>query len=102
MDERDRERVIVDQDASTPPTHVERETTIIHTGDRGGGSGALIAAVVLLLVVGAVLFFLFGGLERTAEETDINVNVETPEIKLPDVDIDLPEAPVEPADGNSQ
>ena len=100
MDERDRERVVVDEGAAPPP-RVERETTIIHTGDRGGG-GMLIAVVALLIVVGAVLFFLFGGLERAADETDVNVNVETPEIKLPDVDIDLPEAPAEPTDGNGQ
>ena len=99
MDEPE-ERVGVEREA--PPTRVERETTVIHTGDRGGGGG-VIAAVVVLVILGALLFFVFGGgLEQAADKTDINVNVETPDITLPDVDVDLPEAPAEPADGNGQ
>lgn len=97
MDERE-ERVTAEPQAQ--PTRVERETTVIHTGDRGGGGG-IIAAVVALVVLGAILFIVFGGgLERAADETEINVNVETPDIKLPDVDVDLPEAPAEPGSGN--
>jgi predicted metalloprotease len=102
MDERDRER----HDPDAVPPRVERETTVIHTGGRGGGGGTgLIVAIVLLMILAAVLFFVFGGgLERTADQTDVNVNIETPEIKLPDIDVDLPERPSEPAEpaGNGQ
>ncbi|WP_129793747.1 type II secretion system protein [Sphingosinicella sp. CPCC 101087] len=102
MDERDRERR--DPDPAEP--RVERETTVIHTGDRGGGGGTgLIVAIVLLMILAAVLFFVFGGgLERAADETDVNVNIDTPEINLPDMDVDLPQGPSEPTEpaGNGQ
>jgi hypothetical protein len=101
MDERDKERDVVDETAAPAP-RIERETTVIHTGERGGGGG-LVAAIVVLILAVVVLFFVFGGgLERAADETDINVNIETPEIKLPDIDIERPEAPAEPAGGNGQ
>jgi hypothetical protein len=100
MDEPDREKVV--DETAAPPTRIERETTVINTGDRRGGGG-VIAAVVVLVVLAAILFFVFGGgLQQAADETDININVDTPDITLPDVDIDMPEAPAEPSDGNGQ
>ncbi|MGZ8282650.1 MAG: hypothetical protein ACXWUN_06815 [Allosphingosinicella sp.] len=93
MDDRDPERVIIEE----PAPRVERETTVIHTGDRGGGSGVLIAVVLLILVVVGAFFFFGGGLEKAVDQTEINVNVETPDINLPDVDLTLPERPAEPA-----
>ena len=72
---------------------VERETTIIHTDtDRGRGSGPVIA-IVLILALAALLYFLLagGGLNRAADEVGVNVNVDAPEVKLPDIDINVPE-----------
>lgn len=83
MDERER------------PVEVERETTIINTGERSGGGGA-ITAIVVLVVLGVLAFLFFGGyLQRAADEVDINVNVEAPNVELPDIDIDT--TPSEPA-----
>ena len=76
---------------------IERETTIIQTGERGGGA-RLIIAIVLLAIVGALAFVYFsGGLRRAAEEVNVNVNVGSPELKLPDINITPPTAPSEPA-----
>lgn len=75
-------------------------TTIIHTdGDRGGGGGVLLAIVALILLA-VLLFFLFGGgnLGRTADEGDVNVNVDAP-IEVPDVNVNLP--PIEEPAGNT-
>lgn len=61
---------------------VERETTIIHTGDGDRGSGGTIAAVLLLLAVIGLLLYLFGGglFGGGGETTDIKVDVETPSV----------------------
>jgi len=63
-------------------------TTIIQTDrDRRGGSGALLA-IVALLVLGVLLFLLFGGgLGRGGDEGDVNVNIDAPEITMPDVEV---------------
>ena len=100
MSDPDRERIVVEE---TPP-RVERETTVIDTGGRGGGGGA-IAAIVLLLVVVVLAFLFFGGyLNRAADEVGVNVNIETPDVQAPDIDVNLPpapaEEPAEPANGN--
>lgn len=98
MDERE-ERIVVEE---TPP-RVERETTVV-TGD-GGGGGGLIAAVVLLLVVAVLAFLFFSGtFNRAADEVGVNVNVETPEVKLPDIDVNVPppaSQPSEPAENKN-
>ena len=75
-----------------------RETTVIQTGERSGGGG-LIAAIVVLLLVGALAFFFFsGGFEKATDDIDVNVNVDAPEIKLPDIEIDTtPAQPAQPA-----
>lgn len=90
MDERER------------PVEVERETTIIQTGDRG--SGGTIAVVLVLLVVVVGLFLFFGGyLQSAADDADININVDMPKVELPDVSIEAPSAPApEPAESNAQ
>lgn len=65
---------------------IERETTIIQTGERS--SGGLIAIVILILALAVLLFLFFGGyFERAADEVGINVNVEAPEIRVPDVEV---------------
>ncbi len=65
-------------------------TTIIQTDggrDRGGGGGVILA-VVLILALLALLYFIFGGsLNRTADSVGVNVNIETPDVKMPDVDL---------------
>ena len=80
---------------------VERETTIIQTGERNGGGGGVVAAVVALFVLGALAFFFFGGyFEKAADEMDVNVNVEAPNVELPDINIEPPSAPSQPANSN--
>ena len=100
MDERDPERVVI---VDEPAPRVERETTVIQTGDGGGGGGGVILAVVLLVIIaiGAFLYF-GGGLERTADKVDLDVNVAAPKVDLPDIDIDVPEQKSPPAEGNGQ
>jgi hypothetical protein len=80
---------------------VERETTVIQTGERSGGGGA-VAAIVALVVLAVIAFLFFGGyLERAADEVDVNVNVETPKVELPDVTIETPPPePSAPANSN--
>jgi hypothetical protein len=79
----------------------ERHTTTVVTdgGGRSGGSGWVIA-VVLLLGVLLLLFFLFGGgFNKTADKVGVNVNVETPDIKVPDnVKIEVPQEVKDAAD----
>lgn len=97
MDERDPERVVVEE----PAPRVERETTVIQTGERGGGGGLIVGLVLLIVIaIGAFLYF-GGGLERAADKVDVDVNVAAPKIDVPDVDINLPERPAEP-EGNKQ
>ena len=76
MDERER------------PVEVERETTVINAGgDRGGGG--MVAAVVVLLLIAVLAFLFFGGyFERAADDVGVNVNVEAPDVKMPDINID--------------
>jgi len=78
--------------------NVERETVIVDTGGRdGGGGGGMIAAILVILVIGVLAFLFFSGyLQKAADETNINVNVGTPKIELPDIRIDNP-APAAPA-----
>ena len=72
---------------------VERETTIIQTGERRGGGG-LIIAIVLLAIVGALAFVYFsGGLRRAADDVNVNVNVGAPDLRLPDINITPQPAP---------
>ena len=81
-DERDRPPV-------DPEPRVERETTIIQTGERSGGGGTIALVIVALLVAVAAFVYFGGYLDRAADETGINVNVEAPDVKMPDIDIDV-------------
>jgi hypothetical protein len=75
---------------------VERETVVVDSG-RGGGGGGAIAAILVILVIAVLAFLFFGGyLQKAADDTDININVGTPKIELPDIRIDNP-APAQPA-----
>jgi hypothetical protein len=89
---------------------VERETVVVASGDRGGGGGT-IAAILVVLVIAVLAFLYFGGyLQRAADETNINVGIEAPNIELPDVRVETPpvvqqQQPAQqpqPADANKQ
>ena len=74
---------------------VERETVVVDSG-RSGGGGSAIAAILVILVIAVLAFLFFGGyLQKAADDTDININVGTPKIELPDIRIDNP-APAQP------
>ena len=90
MDERER------------PVEVERETTVINTGgDRGGGG--VVAAVVVLLVLAVLAFLFFGGyFERAADDVGVNVNVEAPDVKMPDINIDTGKGESPPSNSSGQ
>jgi hypothetical protein len=70
----------------------DRTTVVTSDGGRRGSSGWIIA-IVLLIALLALLFFLFGdGFNRAADEVGVNVNVEAPDVSLPDsVKIDVPD-----------
>jgi hypothetical protein len=71
---------------------VERETTIIQTGERG--SGGTIAVVILLALIAIAAFLYFSGaLQRAADDTNININVDAPNVELPDINLDTTPAP---------
>ena len=87
---------------------VERETVVVASGDRSGGGGGAIAAILVVLVIAVLAFLYFGGyLQRAADETNINVGIETPKIELPDVRVETPpvvvqQQPAKPAEANKQ
>jgi hypothetical protein len=64
-------------------------TTIIQTdGGRDRGGGGVILAVVLILALLAILYFVFSGsFNRAADNVGVNVNVETPKVEMPNVDM---------------
>jgi hypothetical protein len=79
------------------PVEVERETTVIQTGNGGGGGGVL-ALVVVLLAAAAIAFLFFGGyFDRAADQVGVNVNVEAPDVKMPDINIDTDKGESPPA-----
>jgi hypothetical protein len=95
MTDPDREREI--------PRETVRDTertTIIQTdGGRGRGGGGVILAVLLVLVLLGVLYFVFSGsFNRTADSVGVNVNVETPKVEMPNIelpdkiDVDVPDS----------
>ena len=71
MDERDTDRDVP----------VRHETTIINAGGERGG-GATMLALVVALLVGIAAFLYFGGYLGGRGDTDINVNIKTPDIDL--------------------
>ena len=90
MDERER------------PVEVERETTVINTGgDRGGGG--MIAAVIVVLVLAVLAFLFFGGyFGRAADDVGVNVNVEAPDVKMPDINIDTGKGESTPSNASGE
>lgn len=78
MDERDR--------VEGEPPRVERETTVIHTGERSGGGGTVMLVVLLIAVVGLVLYLISSGVfDRTGEDVNVNVSIDAPDLSLPEI-----------------
>ncbi|HST36966.1 MAG TPA: hypothetical protein VLK25_10110 [Allosphingosinicella sp.] len=88
-------------DEQERPVEVERETTIIQTGNGGGGGAGLLAIVVLLVLAIAAFLYLGGYLQRAADEVDVNVNVAAPNVELPDIKIEQPKSEPAEAPANS-
>ena len=96
----------------TEPRDSERvrdseHTTVIHSDRDGGGGGGMIVALVLLVLLAALLFFLFGGGLGGGDEGDVNVNVDAPEltvpdVEIPDVNVTLPEPAEEGGNDSAQ
>jgi uncharacterized membrane protein len=72
--------------AQDEPVVEQHRTTVINTGGERGGGGGTALAVVLLIALLFVLFLLFGRGLLSSGGTDINVNVDVPEVELPKVD----------------
>ena len=86
---------MTDPDREREPETVrdtERTTTVIQTdGDRGGGGGILLAVLVIVVLL-AVLYFVFSGsFNRAADNVGVNVNVDTPKVEVPDVNLKIPD-----------
>lgn len=80
---------MTDPDRERETVRDTERTTIIQTNsgrDRGGGE--VLLAVVLILALLAVLYFVFsGGFNRAADGVGVNVNVETPKVEMPSIDM---------------
>jgi hypothetical protein len=62
---------------------VRHETTIINAGSDRGGGGATILVLIVALLAGIAAFLYFGGyLGGGRGDTDININIKTPDIDL--------------------
>lgn len=64
-------------------------TTIVHSdgGRRGGGAGILTAVLIALLLI-VLLFFLFrGGFDGPEDEVGVNVDVDAPELSVPEIQV---------------
>ncbi len=68
------------------PVVEQHRTTVINTGGERGSGGVTVLAVVLLIALLVVLFLLFGRGLLSSRSTDINVNVDVPDVELPKVD----------------
>jgi predicted metalloprotease len=85
MTDPDRERETVHDTERT-------NTTVVTTGgDRGGGGGVLLAVLVIVVLL-AVLYFVFSGsFNRAADKVGVNVNVDTPKVAVPDINLKVPD-----------
>jgi flagellar basal body-associated protein FliL len=80
---------MTDPDRERETVHDTERTTIIQTdGGRDRGGGGVLLAVVLILVLLAILYFVFSGsFNRAADSVGVNVNVETPKVQMPNVNL---------------
>ena len=79
-----------DREREIPPETVRdtERTTIIQTDGGRNRGGGMILAVVLILALLAVLYFVFSGsFNRAADSVGVNVNVETPKVEMPSIDM---------------
>ena len=83
---------MTDPDRDREPLRESEHTTIITTDGKSGGGGGAIIAVVAILAILILLFVLFGGsLNKAADEVGVNVDIETPKVEMPNIDINVPE-----------
>ncbi|HYI40924.1 MAG TPA: hypothetical protein VE053_11460 [Allosphingosinicella sp.] len=80
-----------DRERDIPPETVREteRTTIIQTDggrDRGGG-GVILAVVVIVALLGLLYFIFSGNFNSAADSVGVNVNVESPKVELPSVDL---------------
>jgi hypothetical protein len=80
---------MTDPDRERETVRDTERTTIIQTdGGRDRGGGGVLLAVLLILVLLGVLYFIFSGsFNRAADEVGVNVNVEAPNVDMPDVSV---------------
>ena len=89
MTDPDRDREIPREPIPRDTVRDTERTTIIQTdGGRDRGGGGVILAVVLILALLAVLYFIFSGsFNSAADSVGVNVNVETPKVEMPNIDM---------------
>ena len=81
-----------DHDRDRDTVRETNRTTVIDTSGGGRRGGGLAVALILLVALLALLFFFFGGgLNRAADEVGVDVNVDTPNVEVPDVNVKIPE-----------
>jgi hypothetical protein len=84
MTDPDRERETVRDTERT-------NTTVVTTGGDRGGGGVLLAVLVIVVLL-AVLYFVFSGsFNRAADKVGVNVNVDTPKVSVPDINLKVPD-----------
>jgi hypothetical protein len=83
------ESEMTDPDRERETVRDTERTTIIQTdGGRDRGGGGVILAIVLILALLAVLYFVFSGsFNRAADSVGVNVNVETPKVEMPTIEM---------------
>ncbi|HEX6374763.1 MAG TPA: hypothetical protein VFZ91_03480 [Allosphingosinicella sp.] len=81
-----------DYDRERETVRDTERTTVVQTDGRRGGGAGLVIAVLAIVALLAVLFFVFSGsFNRAADEIGVNVNVDTPKVEVPDVNIKVPD-----------
>jgi hypothetical protein len=82
-----------DRGPAPEPERVTEHTTVV-TSDRGRrGPGGWLVALLVLIVLLVALFLIFGkSFNRAADEVGVNVNVDAPNVEMPDsIKIDVPD-----------
>ena len=77
-----------------PPRETERVTVIRDGGDRGGGGGVLLGVLVVLVALVLAFLFFRGSFNGAARDAGVNVNLNAPSIKAPDINVKVPDVKV--------